>query len=98
MKTTTARHLIVTGVVQGVGFRDALCRQATEANIDGWVRNRRDGSVEAVLRGEASAVEAVSEWARRGPAAAIVSAVRQRDATAAELQSVTSGFQFLPSA
>jgi len=96
MTSATARHLIVTGVVQGVSFRDALCHQATAANIDGWVRNRRDGSVEAVLRGEANAVAAVIEWARRGPPAAIVSAVVQREPSASELQSVTSGFLFLP--
>src|SRR5258706_11109278 len=96
--TLANRHLVVTGVVQGVGFRDALCRQATAANIDGWVRNRRDGSVEALLRCEANAVDAVIAWARRGPSAAIVSAVMQREASANELQSVTSGFHFLPTA
>jgi acylphosphatase len=66
------RQIRVRGRVQGVGFRYALRREAARAGVRGWVRNRLDGSVEAVLQGEASAVERVVQWARRGPSPARV--------------------------
>jgi acylphosphatase len=69
------RQIRVSGRVQGVGYRDALCEQAERAGLTGWVRNRSDGTVEAVLQGDAQAVDAVLAWARRGPAAARVSDV-----------------------
>ena len=65
-------HLRISGRVQGVGFRFALHREAVARGLAGWVRNRRDGTVEAVLQGEAAQVEAVRAWARRGPPAARV--------------------------
>jgi len=61
------RQIRVRGRVQGVGFRYALRREAARAGVRGWVRNRRDGSVEALLQGEALAVERVVQWARQGP-------------------------------
>jgi len=70
------RHLIITGRVQGVGYRDALCVEAERQRIAGWVRNRRDGSVEAVLQGADADVDATIAWARRGPPAARVAEVR----------------------
>jgi acylphosphatase len=66
------RHLIITGTVQGVGYRDALCEEAERHGVMGWVRNRRDGSVEALLQGMEADVDAMIAWARRGPAAARV--------------------------
>lgn len=66
------RQIRVRGRVQGVGFRYALRREAERNDVCGWVRNRRDGSVEAVLQGDRHAVACVVEWARRGPAAARV--------------------------
>ena len=72
------RQIRVSGRVQGVGFRDALCEEAERAGVTGWVRNRSDGTVEAVLQGDARGVETVLAWARRGPAAARVSDVRAR--------------------
>ena len=51
-----ARNLRVRGLVQGVGFRHALCREARRLGLAGWVRNRHDGSVEAFLQGDAAAV------------------------------------------
>ena len=66
------RHLRATGLVQGVGFRDAMIIEAIALGIRGWVRNRADGSVEAVLHGEASDVERMIDWAHRGSPAARV--------------------------
>lgn len=66
------RQIRVNGYVQGVGFREALREEAERFGLAGWVRNRRDGSVEALLQGDASGVEAVLAWARRGPPAARV--------------------------
>jgi acylphosphatase len=71
----TAVRLTVTGLVQGVGYRATLHREATRLGLGGWVRNRRDGSVEAEVHGEAAAVERLVAWARRGPPAARVAAV-----------------------
>jgi acylphosphatase len=71
----TTLHLTIRGHVQGVGFRYYLQREARRHEVTGWVRNRRDGSVEAVLHGETDAVQAVVKRARRGPASARVAAV-----------------------
>jgi len=65
MKIT--RNLRVFGQVQGVYYRESLRQQAEMSGVTGWVRNRRDGSVEAMLQGETMAVEAVIAWCRRGP-------------------------------
>ena len=70
------RHLHILGHVQGVGFRFHAQRKALELGVTGWVRNRRDGSVEIMAQGEPEAVEAMIAWARRGPASARVSEVR----------------------
>ncbi len=66
------RHLILHGRVQGVYFRESMCRKAAELGVTGWVRNRRDGTVEAMVQGQAGAIEKMLEWARHGPAAAHV--------------------------
>lgn len=68
-------HLSITGRVQGVGYRDSMRIQALRAGCTGWVRNRRDGSVEAVIEGAPEAVAGVVAWARRGPPAARVDRV-----------------------
>lgn len=73
---TVVRNLRISGRVQGVGFRFHMERKARELNLTGWVRNRRDGSVEAVVQGAPEAVEAMLAWARRGPSSAVVSEVR----------------------
>jgi acylphosphatase len=72
------RQIRVTGRVQGVGFRYALRREAERCGVSGWVRNRRDGSVEALLQGDANAVERLVQWARRGPPMAMVEALREQ--------------------
>ena len=69
------RHLIITGRVQGVGYRDAMRAEAAHLGIRGGVRNLRDGSVEAVLDGPDAALDALISWARRGPADARVAGV-----------------------
>ena len=68
----TAQHLLVFGRVQGVGYRESLRAEAAAAGCTGWVLNRADGSVEAVVEGAPQAVAGVLAWARRGPRAARV--------------------------
>ena len=65
-------HILVEGLVQGVGFRAWVEARATALALDGWVRNRRTGAVEAVLAGQADAVEQMLAECRRGPSAAKV--------------------------
>lgn len=74
--TMATRRLVVTGKVQGVGYRDALQAAARARGVTGWVRNRRDGSVEAILQGTPQAIEAVIVWARRGPPLARVASLQ----------------------
>jgi acylphosphatase len=73
--------LLIAGRVQGVGFRFYMERKARALGVTGWVRNRRDGSVEAVVQGTTGAVEAMIAWARRGPPSAVVAEVRVTDAS-----------------
>ena len=63
-----------------MGYRDSLRAEALRAGCTGWVRNRKDGSVEAVVAGEGESVDAVVAWARRGPPAARVEQVRASEA------------------
>lgn len=74
-----AKHLLITGLVQGVGYRVAFERQALSLGLRGWVRNRSDGSVEAEVDGDASAVDAIINWSRQGPTAARVDNVAVED-------------------
>jgi acylphosphatase len=68
-------RLRITGRVQGVGYREGLRREAERLGVTGWVRNRADGSVEAVVQGSADAVAALQRWAHVGPGAACVERV-----------------------
>lgn len=73
-----ARHLRIEGRVQGVGYRDWLLREATRLGLAGWVRNRRDASVEAVLAGDEPTLEVLLSACRRGPALARVDSIEER--------------------
>jgi acylphosphatase len=74
-------HVIVRGRVQGVGFRAFVEHEALSRGIEGWVRNRRDGTVEAVFTGDPASVEAMIAACRTGPRGSHVDDVEQRDAT-----------------
>ena len=60
-------RLVIHGRVQGVFYRDSMRREAQKLGLAGWVRNRSDGAVEAVVQGESAAVDAMVRWAQRGP-------------------------------
>lgn len=77
MSERIAKRLVVRGRVQGVWFRESMRQQAETLGIAGWVRNRADGTVEALVEGPPAAVEAIVRWAHRGPEAADVAGVEQ---------------------
>jgi acylphosphatase len=79
MTETVSRRAVVHGRVQGVFFRDTTRRRAQELGLGGWVRNCRDGTVEALFEGPAEAVEAAIDFCRRGPSRAEVSEVEVFD-------------------
>ena len=74
------RHLVITGRVQGVAYRITMQEEAQRLGVRGWVRNRSQGDVEALVQGAPDAVEAIIEWARRGPSLAIVRNVQINEA------------------
>lgn len=92
-----ARRFVIRGVVQGVGFRHALRREAQRLALSGWVRNRADGSVEAVACGDVPALDTLQRWAHHGPPASRVDAVEASALSAeavAQLQPVVGeGFR-----
>jgi acylphosphatase len=92
------RHIVVRGQVQGVGYRAFVEQEARRRALQGWVRNRRNGSVEAVFAGPKAAVEAMVEACRRGPMAARISALDHREGTANDLLERVGGdlFSVLP--
>ncbi|MDP1525866.1 MAG: acylphosphatase [Rhodocyclaceae bacterium] len=66
------RHLVISGRVQGVCYRASMAREAQALGVTGWVRNRSDSSVEAMVSGSTDQVAAMMSWCRRGPSAAVV--------------------------
>ncbi len=69
-------HAIISGRVQGVFFRMETMRAADRIGVTGWVRNKRDGTVEAIFEGNQSKVEAMLNWCREGPPHARVTEVK----------------------
>jgi acylphosphatase len=90
---TIIRHVIIRGRVQGVGYRAWTQYTAEARGLEGWVRNRRDGSVEAVFAGAPEHVRAMIGLCRNGPPGARVDAVEERDGTQAELD-LRGGYGF----
>lgn len=78
----SARLVRVAGRVQGVGYRAWLAREAERHGISGWVRNRTDGTVEALLAGEEDALRELLMLCRRGPALALVKSIEEQFAEA----------------
>ena len=79
MNERVTRRLRIEGRVQGVWFRESMREQAERFGVTGWVRNRLDGSVEAVVQGSPQAVAAITVWARRGPDHADVRRLEESD-------------------
>jgi acylphosphatase len=94
MSAQTIRHVIVRGRVQGVGYRAFTEYVALDHGLEGWVRNRRDGAVEAVFAGPPDVVAAVIEACRRGPPGARVDAVDERAGSPADLALRRPGERF----
>jgi len=88
------RHVRVRGRVQAVGFRMFVENAVAMHGVDGWVRNRRDGSVEAVFAGAPDAVRAVIDACRRGPRGAFVESLDESDGTADLLAQRYAGKRF----
>ena len=89
--TIIVRHLRINGLVQGVYYRQSLQEQAQALEVTGWVRNRLDSSVEAVVCGSPQALKRLIEWSRTGPPAAVV-----RGVVVTEAQGRYSSFERLP--
>jgi acylphosphatase len=94
------RHVTINGRVQGVGYRYFVEQAARSRDLEGWVRNRRDGSVEAVFAGPAEAVTAMIAACRRGPSSARVEALHDEAANPDLLNLREAGerFSVLPTA
>lgn len=92
------RHVMVLGRVQGVGYRAWVDHEARARNLEGWVRNLRDGSVEAVFAGSEDVVAAMIAACRRGPSLARVDAVREEagNSDALNLRRAGERFSVLP--
>jgi len=90
----TICHVTIRGRVQGVGYRYWVEQQARSLGLEGWVRNRRDGSVEALFSGPAHVVSDMVALSRRGPSSARVDAVQEQPASADALNSRRPGERF----
>ncbi|MEH2528519.1 MULTISPECIES: acylphosphatase [unclassified Bradyrhizobium] len=90
----TIRHITIRGRVQGVGYRAWVEDEATARSLEGWVRNRRDGSVEATFAGPADVVTGMIDSCRRGPSSALVDALQDEAAGADMLRLRRAGERF----
>ncbi|HKQ26157.1 MAG TPA: acylphosphatase [Burkholderiales bacterium] len=93
MKIT--RRLRIRGQVQGVNLRETMRQRAEQLKVTGWVRNRLDGTVEAIVQGEAFAIDSIVEWSRLGPPGARVDSV---DVESADDEGDYGAFDKLPTA
>ena len=96
--TDSAIHVVIHGRVQGVGYRAWTEHKAKLRGLSGWVRNRRDGTVEAVFAGPIDAVDAMVIDCNRGPRGSAVARVEQREAGADERPQAGTEFEFRPTA
>jgi acylphosphatase len=80
------KRLIIAGRVYGVGYRNWMARKAQDLCLSGWVRNRPDGAVEALIAGDTAAVEEMARLCRRGPRMAEVSSIEEEMAEAPEVE------------
>jgi acylphosphatase len=94
MSDEVVRRVLVQGVVQGVGYRAWVEREANARDIEGWVRNRRDGSVEALFAGPAAVVTEMIVACRQGPRMAKVEAVDDHPDVADALKMRSAGERF----
>ncbi|GEC15196.1 acylphosphatase [Nitrobacter winogradskyi] len=88
------RQVVIRGRVQGVGFRYWTMREAIRLGVGGWVRNRRDGSVEALFAGPAEAVAEITARCRSGPEFARVDDIEDQPVTANALKMIRPGERF----
>ena len=72
-----ARRVVIAGRVQGIGYRDWMMQEAVRLGVHGWVRNRRDDTVEALVSGEEGAVQALLSACRQGPPAARIDTITE---------------------
>ncbi|HWV64051.1 MAG TPA: acylphosphatase [Oxalicibacterium sp.] len=91
-----AKHLRIHGIVQGVGYRAGFDAQARALGVSGWVRNRRDGSVEAMIRGDDAAAQKLIVWAHRGPVMARVDQVHAAEVDETDDAQIGNAFAILP--
>ena len=89
-RSTLVRRIVVEGAVQGVGYREFTRRAALRLNVSGWVRNRSDGAVEALVRGSPAGVEALIAEMRQGPRFAVVERL-ERDRARRSRKATTAG-------
>ena len=90
----SAKRLVISGRVHGVGYRDWMVARAEALGVSGWVRNRRDGSIEALVDGDTASVEELLRACRRGPRLAEVNVIDEELADPAP----DPGFHRLPTA
>ena len=93
MSERITRRLRIHGRVQGVWFRESLRQEAARLGIGGWVRNRLDGTVEALVQGDVAAIDTITAWARQGPRDAHVREVEVSEEPGAD---VCAGFEKRP--
>lgn len=86
MSTFVVKHVIIRGRVQGVGYRAWTEYTADRRELGGWVRNRRDGSVEALFAGDPRLVREMIDLCRQGPPGSRVDAIEERDASSEDLE------------